>query len=343
MIHRSMGIKITARTKIMTDRPTNHEPLFKLPYLVEHRDFNYLYKCMMACIELTELTGEPNCMSLEGMSGVGKSTLVKAVANDFQTRNGDSPRSSSVLYVITPAPATIKGLQATILEELGDPEYSKGSTADMNARVLSYLKNRRVKLMILDEIQHLKEIRRANDDHVSDWLKVLIKKSEIPFVVVGLDGTIEGLLQNSTQLSRLFARREKLERFLDTKTGRKDFSGFVKLAIKGNGIQVEGINESELMRRMHYCTRGIVGNVVNLLQTSSYLARQERTPAINTAMLAAAYEIRLAKHVGGHNLFADPPEKRARIPKEWPIPGEKKPVKKRTNKRQRSSDILKTS
>lgn len=326
----------------MTDRSTAHEPLFKLPLIVQYPGFKHLYKCMMACIELTELTGEPNCMSLEGMSGVGKSTLVKAVANDFHNRNGDSQGMNSVLYVVTPAPATIKGLQATILEGLEDPEYSKGSTADLNARILQYLKNREVKLVILDEIQHLRAIRRANDEHVSDWFKVLIKKSEIPFVIVGLDGTIESLLQNSTQLSRLFARRETLNPFLNSKIGRKEFAGFVMLAMKGNGIQIDGIDQNEFMRRLHYCTRGVVGNIINLLQEASRLARYEGSPTVNVATLKLAYETRLAMHVGGYNLFAHPPEEKVSIPEEWPMPGEKKSAKQRP-RREKASSVLKTS
>ena len=48
---------------------------------------------------------------------------------------------------------------------------------------------------------------------VSNWLKVLIKETCVPFLVIGIEGKVEVILEANSQLSRLFAVREDLTRF----------------------------------------------------------------------------------------------------------------------------------
>jgi len=72
-----------------------------------------------------------------------------------------------------------------------------------------------VELVILDDFHHLidKETNRILEQ-VSDWLKVLIKETGIPFLVVGIDGKVERILDANAQLSRLFAVRQTWNHFV---------------------------------------------------------------------------------------------------------------------------------
>ena len=81
----------------------------------------------------------------------------------------------------------------------------------LNSRLIKLLKACQVELVILDDFHHL--IDTETDRvlaKVSDWLKVLIKETGIPFLVVGMEGKVERILRANAQLSRLFAARETL-------------------------------------------------------------------------------------------------------------------------------------
>ena len=84
----------------------------------------------------------------------------------------------------------------------------------MNSRLIQYIKHCQVQLVILDDFHHLidKETNRVLET-VSDWLKVLIKETGVMFLVVGIEGKVEQILEANPQLSRLFAVRETLEPF----------------------------------------------------------------------------------------------------------------------------------
>lgn len=142
---------------------------------------------------------------------------------------------------------------------------------------------------------------------MSDWLKTLIKQTNVPFLVVGIDGEVERILAANAQLSRLFAAREKLEPFAwDTAVPQtiQDFSLFVTYAEKGIGLPLEAdLPRADLLYRIHLATDGVVGNVMNLLRRSAYQAHKEGLDTLTLPVLAASYEKRLMKHVGKPNPF----------------------------------------
>lgn len=91
-----------------------------------------------------------------------------------------------VFYVETPSPVTVKGMAATMLARLGNPacahrrvvvnELSAGPVNDGLSRGAG--DPRRLHHLIDQETNRILE-------QVSDWLKVLIKETNIPFLVMG--------------------------------------------------------------------------------------------------------------------------------------------------------------
>lgn len=89
---------------------------------------------------MLHLAGEPQCMALEGLTGTGKSTLVKSYAEAFTRYETVSGAKIPIFYMETPAPVTVKGMAARMLEALGDPAAHKGPLWSMNSRLIQYLK-----------------------------------------------------------------------------------------------------------------------------------------------------------------------------------------------------------
>lgn len=274
--------------------------------LIRYPRFRELHREIRRCQDLSKIAGEPQCMSLEGTMGAGKSTLVKDYAAAFPRRETDDGAIIPVLYVETPYPATPKGVAAEMLGALRDPAAEKGPLWSMNFRLKGFTHDCQTELVILDDIHHLidRVIDRVLVD-VSEWLKVLIKNTGIPFLIVGLDGTVERILDLNPQLSRLFAAREKLPPFAWDETEdeagngiRQEFSFFVQYAEEALGMPLSReLSRRDMLRRLHYATDGIVGNLMNLLREAHLEARERGRAELDLAVIAAGFEKRLAAHV----------------------------------------------
>ncbi len=270
--------------------------------LIRYPRFKALHNDIRECQEMSRLANEPQCMSLEGVTGAGKSTLVQDYVALFPRVEQSDGTRIPIFYTETPSPVTVKGMAATLLAHLGDPAAHHGTLWAMNFRLIHLMMACQVELVILDDFHHLidKETNRILEQ-VSDWLKVLIKETGIPFLVVGIEGKVERILDTNAQLSRLFAVRQTLQPFRCDPSDEgsvQEFARFVQYAERVIGIPLPATPPRlELLHRLHYATGGVVGNLMNLLRYAAWLTRQNDQEAMTLPILATAFDKRLAKHV----------------------------------------------
>ena len=320
--------------------------------LIRYPRFNELHEDIRMCQTLSQVAGEPQCMALEGMPGTGKSTLVKHYAATFARYHTMDGTKIPVFYMETPSPVTVKGMAARMLEVLGDPAAHKGALWSMNSRLIHFIKTCEVQLVILDDFHHLidKETNRILET-VSDWLKVLIKETNVPFLVVGIEGKVEQILEANEQLSRLFAVREVLMPFVweaaDENT-IKTFAAFVRYAEEGVGIPLsDELPRHELLYRLHYITNGVVGNVMNLIRFAALLAERQGLDQLTLATLSDAFTKRLYKHMANKvDPFTTAPTEQFIPSMTAPLSDPQHSTNKRSRRRKEktptASDVLKT-
>ena len=270
--------------------------------LIRYPRFKALHQDMRECQALSRLANEPHCLSLEGVTGAGKSTLVRDYAALFPRVNEPTGTRVPVFYVETPSPVTVKGMAAAMLARLGDPAAYAGPLWSMNFRLTRLMKACQVELVILDDFHHLidQDTNRILVQ-VSDWLKVLIKETNIPFLVVGIEGKMDRILDINAQLSRLFAARQTLAplRYEHTDDTRlQEFARFVQYAEEALTIALpETLSRADLLLRLHVATGGVVGYLMNLLRYAAWLTRQQQHDTITLPTLALAFDKRLSKHL----------------------------------------------
>lgn len=230
--------------------------------LIRYPRFKALHQDIRECQEMSRLANEPQCMSLEGITGAGKSTLVRDYVALFPRQEQAEGTRIPVFYAETPSPVTVKGMAATMLAALGDPDAHHGTLWAMNFRLIRLMIACQVELVILDDFHHLidKETNRILE-RVSDWLKVLIKETGIPFLVVGIEGKVEHILEVNPQLSRLFAVRQVLEPFRcdpDDAASLQEFGRFVQYAeqVIATSFPTE-LPRLDLLQRLHQATGGV--------------------------------------------------------------------------------------
>ena len=276
--------------------------------LIRYPRFEELHESIQECVAMSRHAGEPHCMSLEGVTGAGKSTLIRAYLETFPRYETETGTKIPLFYVTTPSPVTVKGMAATMLAAMGDPGAHRGALWSINARLIHFLKMCGVKLVIMDDFQHLVDAKTNRVlREVSDWLKTVIKETNIPFLVTGIEGEIEPILASNSQLSRLFAARERLEPFAwngHDPQAQENFARFVRYAEQGLGLTFsEEIPRAEWLYRLHFATNGVVGNVMNLLRQSAYRMQQTGETTLTLAILSHSFQKRLRKHVGKSDPF----------------------------------------
>jgi len=263
-----------------------------------------LHKKIRRCMELSKKCAEPQCMSLEGPTGAGKSTLVRDYVNLFPRRLTPNGVEIPVFYTELPSPATVKYVASELLRELGDPFHARGTLWSMNSRLIGLIQDSKVELVILDEFSNLIHSEKNYIlNSVSDWLKMLIKKTGVPFVVVGIEGKVENVLNANQQLSRLFAYRETLSPFSwSSKESIEEYSRFLQYAEKAIGLPLtRDVPKIEMYYRIFYATEGIVANTMNLIRDAAIMVEESGRSVIELDDLSIIFEERISKHMRKKN------------------------------------------
>ncbi|MCB0164814.1 MAG: TniB family NTP-binding protein, partial [Anaerolineae bacterium] len=314
-------VRIFIKMNIQNNRHKSlHDTLIRYP------KFKELHNDIRECQEESQVANEPQCMSLEGVTGVGKSTLIRDYIKEFPRSETTGGIKIPILYVEMPSPVTVKTLAQTMLAYLGDPGWDKGTQPVLDARIIKFIKHCEVKLVVLDDFQHLIDSETEKIlAKVSNWLKTLIKKSGVPFLVIGIDGKVEMILQSNDQLSRLFAVREKLSKFEWDASKPETIQSFAKFMVateKVIGLRLPWCSngDAELLFRLHYATDGVVANIMNLMRSARRAADTQGTEQLDLNILAAVYDKRLSKHVGRENPFHQPLDASFKVAQPKPKP-----------------------
>jgi len=315
---------------------TNADDLKKLSKNIIHYPMmSKIVEMIRDCIELSKESNEPQCMGIKGGPGSGKTTILLDFAAGFPRKYTDSGSVIPLLYIKTPSPVTEKALASKILEVLGDPASTSGTLPALTSRATNLIRDCGVGVVILDDFHHL--IDQKTDEvlyKVADWIKVLIKETQIPYIVVSVDNHIDRILENNEQLSRLFLYVEDitpLEFDVNNEGTVIDFNNFVRLAEKKIGKEIlKNDSWKEMLLRIWYATDGVVGNLMNLLRLAAVYAERAGNPFITLDDLSLAFEKRLKRHLKKEiNPFLVPEGRHFDMPPIVP----KKPKNKRLNKK----------
>ncbi len=160
------------------------------------------------------------CMVLEGRGKTGAVRAYLAAHTPVEGMGGAT--GGPILYLPVLPPATVAGLTAALTAEVFGTQDSaprRGAYTGGLHRLVSALRDRAVALVILDDAQNLGLglSNRLVDANV-DWLKRLIKGTDVPVLLVGEGAGIAAIMGRDVALSHHSTARVHLA---GSSTGRE--------------------------------------------------------------------------------------------------------------------------
>lgn len=259
--------------------------------VIKHPQFNAAYQMIQDALQANIDTGLKLQLICIGESGTGKSTLKKEIERAHPSYDTVYKKIMPVLVVDTPSKPTIKNLAEAVLFKLGDPLFHRGSAIEKTTRILHFIKECEVRIIIFDELQHfIDQGTYASPRQISDWLKSIIDQANISTILMGLERS-EQILQINEQLRRRFSHRITLSPFtINTEEEYQVFAGILakidqhfELPIKMN------VQNTLLLKQINFATNGIIDYVVKLMLCAYEIALSTQSNEINNACLEDAF------------------------------------------------------
>lgn len=239
------------------------------------------------CHNSTKTQARPTCMRVCGASGTGKSNLYELYSKKYPVINDITGTIKPVLYSRIPCPAYIGGLPPQLLYDLGDPFYSKTRTTTLQTkRLYNLLKECKVEIIFLDEVQHLvdRNSHKLLRDS-SDWFKDLIDETGIPIIFLGIPDSDKIFIENE-QLSNRVRYVQTTKEFDNDDTFRK-FLYLYDMALPLE--ESSSLADSDMCCRLYNSTKGNVKNIHDLLVESVSIAIANNATRITMPIFAKAH------------------------------------------------------
>jgi hypothetical protein len=236
---------------------------------------------------------------IRGVSGVGKSTIIKHYESSFPRYQGSGSTQIPVLYVETPSSPSVKSLAQAILVALGDPMAHRGSTAEKTEKIFSYLSRCEVEVLLLDEFHHFFYVLSVNKfREITDWLKNLMNRLHCALVLCGLPEATNVVRSNS-QLWRRFSAQIDLRSFnQNDEADWLEFRGLLQVFESTLPMPAEApLHEANMARRFYVASGGRLDYVRKVLEGGVTVAARAGLTALDLSALAAGFRERVWQDV----------------------------------------------
>lgn len=277
--------------------------------IVGHPKYKVIYDRLRETHLLSTGTTHPDGVFLSGLTGVGKTTLLKDYAESYPRKRIKGITIVPILYFKVPVGASPKSVASQALYDLGDPNFERGTLVQMTARLLNFVKACEVEMIIIDEFQHL--IDRATSNilkSASDWVKTFMEEAGIPVVICGMPES-EKIFEWSSQIDRRFCIRHRLEAFnYNTIEDQIEFRTFLKSVDKELPFaEISYLADPQISEKFYYATNGIPFYIMKILEEATIWAAKNGSDKLSESDFQVGYKaVTISQRPHARNPFNDP-------------------------------------
>lgn len=234
---------------------------------------------------------EADHIMLVGESGVGKSTLLAMYANKHPPIEHEEFTEVPVLYAALGPTPTPKTLAHTLLKALGDQKWYMGREVELSARLVFLIKQCHVRLVIIDEANHLIDRGGEKTLHTAaDWIKRLVDATRVSFVLAGIPRTAR-LLDTNDQLRDRFREVIEIERLsIDPEPAALEFCSALRIFKRYlKDLPTIDISSPDVTSLFAFATDGRLRDIRRLLVRAVELAYEQPSPKLTDLILAESF------------------------------------------------------
>jgi Cdc6-like AAA superfamily ATPase len=264
---------------------------------VRHDRMKTILDCIEECHESYFRKGEKVNLFISGETGLGKTTICNNYVAKFPKGKDENGAVIPVLYTSMPTSPTPKGLTTQMLNDIECPAWYMGVLIKQKIRLVELVKDCKVQLVIMDELQHV--IDPDSEDvlsKVSNLLKELINLLQVPIVMVGLPESV-AVLTSNRQLGRRVSQREELTEFRwEDVEQRKQFKSLLKTIDGKLPLNKSSrLAATDMAQRIHFASDGVIDHFMKLIRHSAEFAVKKDMDCIDMPLLSAVYDKHVSK------------------------------------------------
>jgi len=224
-----------------------------------HAEYLAAYQAIDSVFRAAD-TEHQKALRLVGVSGVGKSDLLKRYAAQHPRAEHEDGTKVAVLHVSIPSHPSEKSLYVELLTALGDPRPAYGTATQMRDRLRAGLRSAGTKLILVDEVQHFVEHMRKTTriSDCADTFKALVNDYSGAVVMAGARSS-RILFDNNSQLRSRMPLEIELRPFRwDEQASREMFCAVVKHQLPLGFANDSFLLMPETLHRLWYATDGVM-------------------------------------------------------------------------------------
>ena len=255
---------------------------------------NQVAELMEDCRLDSKITNDPQCMLVTGDTGSGKTSLIEYYQKEKPNLEDTYASKIPILSTSLPESSTPITAAQQLLYDLGDPFYSKSDNIiELTAKLVTLIKNCQVEMIIIDEFQHMIDFKTKQVlCRVADWLKMLIVRTKVPFILFGLPYS-ELILQSNKQLAGRFLLRQSLDPFrIKSKNNRIAFLSFLNAVDRALPFEKNSnLTDLKIAKALYFSSKGNLRNLMVLINHSVKRALKKGEPSLSIDSLKYAADI----------------------------------------------------
>jgi hypothetical protein len=227
-------------------------------------------------LEYPRIDRMPN-MLLVGASNNGKTQILKRFHKRHppdQNKRGDYSYIP-VIFVESPSGPDISSLYDQIFDAINQPYSPKMPVREKEQILFSVLKSVQLKMLLIDEIQHLIAGGQVRQREFRNALKSMGNRLQISIVCAGVEEAFNAF-NTDPQLSNRFEPEFLPKWRLDNEFGMLLNTMERRIPLK----QSSGLSQATIARKIHSMSEGIIGEIHELVKRAAIYAIRKKQEKI---------------------------------------------------------------